>query len=369
MAKNFKKLIKIEKHPGFWVNPASERIYWRGRIGGRSFKKPTGTTKISEAKRFIELFTLHLTSDNIEKAVRESKGITNPRLTDLWAELVAERAAKKAKATLNVYERTWRLKLNPFWGEKFLSDVSKKSVIEFENWYLTEFPNKSFFQTQKYMQMLLNYLHREGYVKAKIQVSNLDQEVINSRIRRVRPGRVYTEIELDAIGSNMPTEKCSLALCLLRFTGARKMEVLSMKWDQVDLKKALVRLWSAKNKRWRTVPLTEVPLDFLVKYKADQHPKSDFLFPMISNINCHMSGQLFDKEWVSAKKTAKVKGKARVHDIRHTFASMTSKHGWPVPVACEVLDMSPKVYMKIYVHNDQKDIASWMKKSSEWSGV
>lgn len=94
MANKYGALKKIPQHPGYWVDPISEIIYWRGTIKGKKFKRSTGAKKITHAKRFVDEFILSLTKDNITRAKRDGAGIVNPSLTSLWNEMIEEREAK-----------------------------------------------------------------------------------------------------------------------------------------------------------------------------------------------------------------------------------------------------------------------------------
>lgn len=360
-SKDYQSLVKIEKHPGFFKNPTSQKIYWRGTIKGRAFKRATYTTKITEAKKTIDEFILSLSADNLDRAKRERAGIRNHRIEAVWNELVAARISTKAEATRVVYEKEWRLKLKPFWGELNLSDVTKTKIAEFENWFLATFPGKSFFNTGKCLNMLLNYLHAEGYTSKRYKVRDLEA-YIAAKAKKKKPGRVYSDEEVGRLLEHMTGVRGKLALLLLTDTGARKMEVLSARLEHLDLKAKTIELWSDKNKKWRKVPLTLRVVD-LAREVLAQGTGSAYLFPMATDPMRHMSGQLFDKDWITAKRGAKIEGRARVHDLRHTFATKTARDGWPIPIACLVLDMSVKVYIKTYVHLDENDIKNWMQKT------
>lgn len=360
MAKGYQSLVKVDKHPGYFKNEVSQKIYWRGTIRGKPIKKACGTTKINEARKIIDEFRLSLTSENLDRAKREKVGIVNPSLISLWNEMISARSSDKADNTLRVYEKEWRIKLEPFWGAKNLNDISSKSIASFEDWYLKTFPGKVYFQTRKHLNMLLNYLHEQGYIKKKYKTRPLDK-FIDAKIKRPKAFRIYTRHEMAALISSIETDLYKLALMLYFDTGARKMEILSRKWEDFEFQSGYLKIWSDKNKEWRNVPLTK-----RCKKLAQQildSATSEFVFPMVTMSSRHISGQYFDKAWVEAKRLAKIKGRARVHDTRHTFASATARDGWPIPIACQILDMSVKVYISTYVHTDQNDAKNWIMKS------
>lgn len=355
-------LVKIPKHDNFWLDPKSELIYWRKTIKGRRIKKATGTKKISEAKKMIEDFELSLTSDSFKKAKREKIGIKNPRIESIWNDLIDERAAQKAEATRRGYGVSWNVKLKPFWGEKHISDVNERTIRAYENWYLKEFPGMVFFNARKHLKMLLTYMKREGYLSEALSVTDLDTDVINRLYKRKKPFRIYSDKEQKDLMENAVNLETQLALTAYFDTGMRKMELLSRKWEDVDFKKKLINVWSQKNKKWREVPITPRFEKLLHEHKREVE-LSVFIFPAKRDPLTHTSPQVFDNSWLATKRLIGLRGRARIHDIRHTFATRTAQDGWPIPVACKVLDMSAVEYMRTYVHINEKDIRGWMTRS------
>ena len=355
------KLEKIAKHTGFYRDTSSSIIYWRGIINKKQYKKSTYTEKIGDAKRYIDTFKAEVKAGNIKQIKRKKQGIRNPALIDLWNELIKERKESKAESTLKGYRSSWK-KMSGFWGEKNVSDVKPSTIIEFENWFMREYPGDVFFNTRKHLGMFISYLVREKHIDHKLSIRDLDKEVINAKYKKKKPFRVYTEKEQSALIQAAPSEMSRTALIIYFDTGMRKMELLSRKWEDVSFKDKIIKIWSDKNKHWRQVPMTKRVYRALENW-GQESLKSDYVFPRKSDPSFHMSSQIFDKEWVEAKQIAMLKGRGRIHDIRHTFATKTAKDNWPIPVACTLLDMSPKIYMSVYCHIDEKEIGKWVNQS------
>jgi len=101
------------------------------------------------------------------------------------------------------------------------------------------------------------------------------------------------------------------------FTGARESEILSLKWNQLDLDQHTVYLepGSTKNGQPRTIPLTGELLEALKIQKAacdSRFPECNYVF--------HRKGQRignFQREWRSACKRAGVSGRL-FHDLRRS---------------------------------------------------
>jgi len=358
---DYGKLVRIAKHPNFWKDSQSEIIYWRGTIQGEAYKKSTGTTKIMEAKRFIEDFKIAVTSSNVEGEKRKKRGVRNPCLADLWADMIKENEVTKSAGTMRGYNTSWK-KMSPYWGDKHVKDISETSVARFQNWYIETYPGDGFFNTRKHLGMLFSYLLREKLIQSKPKITDLDKEVINAKYKKKKPFRVFTEKEQSLLIKSSCNELARVALTVLFDTGMRKMELMSREWTDVDFKNKVFNIWSQKNKAWRPVPMTK-RVHRVLKDWHESSSKGRFVFPMKTDVERHISGQLFDKVWVETKQIAMLKGRARVHDIRHTFATRTAQDGWPIPIACKVLDMSAGQYMKTYTHINEKDISTWLDRS------
>jgi integrase len=112
------------------------------------------------------------------------------------------------------------------------------------------------------------------------------------------------------------------------FTGARESEILSLKWEQVDLNGHTVHLepGSTKNDQPRTIPLTGELLETVKIQKAacdSRFPKCDYVL--------HRKGQRivnFQRAWKSACKRAGVSGRL-FHDLRRSAVRNLVRAGVP----------------------------------------
>jgi excisionase family DNA binding protein len=95
-------------------------------------------------------------------------------------------------------------------------------------------------------------------------------------------------------------------------TGARKGELLKLKWSNVDLKNGFIHIVNSKNGEARHIPIND-----LLKQELSNIPRrGDFVF---SKKHGQSLGD-FKKAFKSACKRANIKD-FRFHDLRHTFAS------------------------------------------------
>jgi integrase len=143
------------------------------------------------------------------------------------------------------------------------------------------------------------------------------------------------------------------ALVLLAITtGARRGELISLLWSDVDMKagRALVR--DSKNGEQRTLPLAGKALDALkaleaVRAKKPKAERSENVFP---NPSGHPGAfEYFDSHWYAALEAAGIDN-FHFHDLRHTTASMLAAQGCSLLEIADVLGHKTLAMVKRYSH-------------------
>ena len=147
-----------------------------------------------------------------------------------------------------------------------------------------------------------------------------------------------------------PDQAFKNVIMLLILIGARRGEVLGMRWDGLDLHKGKAT-WSklsseTKQKREHSVPLSEPVRQLLVGIKENQPAHCEFVFP--SDSEC---GHLVEvkKAWAALLVRAKITG-LRLHDLRHSFASQLASSGASLALIGSMLGHASPVTTSRYSH-------------------
>jgi integrase len=116
-------------------------------------------------------------------------------------------------------------------------------------------------------------------------------------------------------------------LCLL--TGARRGEVRAMRWADLDLRGST---WvkpphATKQNKEHRVPLSPPALSVLARLREGAEEDATFVFPGEGG-----TGHRIDlkKPWAKVRKAAGI-AEVRVHDLRHSFASLAVNAGYSLP--------------------------------------
>jgi integrase len=131
------------------------------------------------------------------------------------------------------------------------------------------------------------------------------------------------------------------AIRLLIFTGARLREILNLKWDHVDLQRGLLFLPDSKTGK-KTIVLGGAALAILTNLKHvgnyviagndPDKPRADLQRP-----------------WALVSKRAGLEG-LRLHDLRHSFASVGAGSGLGLPIIGKLLGHSNSKTTERYAH-------------------
>jgi integrase len=149
-----------------------------------------------------------------------------------------------------------------------------------------------------------------------------------------------------------PDRQAADIVRMLLLTGARRGEVLSARWADIDL---FTGTWSkppssTKQKEAHEVPLSAPARQLLSEIRAQQagkrHVLGEYVFPGAGS-----SGHVVEvkKAWRSLCKAAGLVG-VRVHDLRHSFASQLASGGASLPLIGALLGHSNPTTTHRYAH-------------------
>jgi integrase len=161
--------------------------------------------------------------------------------------------------------------------------------------------------------------------------------------------RYLSDDERDALLKACAASKSAdlhVAVMLALSTGARLMELMSLRWPQVDLQRRVITLTETKNGEIRSVPLTGKALEMVTERAKVRRIDTDLLFP--SKTDPHKPIDLHGP-FSTALKNAAIKD-FRWHDLRHTTASWLAMNGASLAEIAEALGHKTLAMVKRYAH-------------------
>jgi integrase len=139
------------------------------------------------------------------------------------------------------------------------------------------------------------------------------------------------------------SREVALAFRLLLFTGARLREILNLEWQHIDLERGLILLPDSKTGR-KTIVMSTPVLDLL----RDRKRMSAFVIP---GAGPERPRSDLKKPWRAIQQHAGLEG-VRIHDLRHTFASIGAGASLGLPIVGKLLGHSQPATTARYAHLD-----------------
>ena len=150
-------------------------------------------------------------------------------------------------------------------------------------------------------------------------------------------------VALDAEAASGTTPYAIAALRLLILTGARKNEILTLRWEHVDLDASCLRLPDSKTGA-KIVYLSPAAVDLMKdipRIVGNPHVIA----------GARAGGRLIGLQriWTTVRERAGL-GDVRVHDLRHSFASMAIGDGMSLPMLGKLLGHKSVFATARYAH-------------------
>jgi integrase len=338
---------KGNTYPYLYIDQMTGTFYAVKRIGKDVKKKPLG-------KEFLKARSAVITA--IQELASAKPLANGVRLVKDYYEIMIEqkKSIDTKEITLKRIEGIWRLSISPYWAFLTPEEINQDQITNFITWHRRNRPGIQFINVFKYLGNLLNIMVERGDLpvsqKPKLTIPKEEQKQHDKQ-----KGRYITDDEFKKI-IHYADSTTSLALKIAYCTGMRKMEILKIHKSMIELQadRYVVKLDTDDTKTGlaRVIPLPA----FLTATIKDRLTGAKFLFPMKLNSNRSMSGQLLDKGWASAKSLAKISGKMRFHDLRHTAASNLAKDGINPVISVTMLGMSLVTFQKTYLKLQTSDI-------------
>ncbi|KTD61871.1 tyrosine-type recombinase/integrase [Legionella spiritensis] len=109
---------------------------------------------------------------------------------------------------------------------------------------------------------------------------------------------------------------------LLLFTGMRKMEAASLRWDDIDLKSKTITLQDTKNHEIHTLPMSDFVYELMER--RSRNKSSEFVFPAESK-----TGYIYEPKKAVNRVVKLSNVPFTLHDLRRTFATVADSLDLP----------------------------------------
>ena len=318
-------------------------------------------------------------SNKLNTIAKNSK-YSNMLFSDYMLEWLENIKPKVVQSTYIGYEQVVKGRLCPYFKSKKIKliDLRPRDIQDFINHLYKQRLKGS---TIAHYTSNMNTALKEAVIAEIIPSNPMDR--IESVKKEVYIPEFYTDDELIELIEVIKTQKLELPLTLGIIYGLRREEILGLTWNAIDLNNKSITIRKTvgrgkydgvtqflikdipKNKSsYRTLPMFDFITDLLKKYK-EKYKLNEKIFGNTyitdyKDFICLMdNGELVKPDYVDRTFSRILKENGfrhiRLHDLRHSCATLLLRNGVPLPEIQKWLGHSNIVTTQRYSHLDQND--------------
>lgn len=335
------------------------KFYYTDYTGTRKQKKKRGFKLQREAKEW-------------ERSFLETKNHdVNIKFKNFIPKYFEDAENRLKESTLENKKHIITLKILPFFSDMVLSEITPLNVRQWQNELLNyrDENNKPYSQTylksiQNQLSAIFNYAVRYYNLKENpcLKAGPLGKKHADKML-------IWTMEEFQQFIRAEEKPDLYTAFTILYFTGMRSGELLALTWKDIDLENNMIRINKTyqriKKKDVITVPKTPCSIrnivifdylaDIIKSYKEKiYHPHvNDRIFPFTKHRLGYEMTRICEKTGVK---------KIRIHDLRHSHASLLIELGFsPLLIAERLGHENVETTLNTYAHlypNKQVELAA-----------
>jgi len=359
---------------GVRVMPTGSKSYvieYRSGFGGRgvrSTRLSLGSTKTltPDEARKLARDKLADARRGDDPAAERSAARKTPPLSKVVEDFLKDAKATKSTTTAKLYSYYAESFVLPHLGTKKITDITRGDVIRMHR-EIGESAQVTANRIVRFLSGIYRFAETMGTVPELFNPARgvtLFKEHAKERFLSTdelqRLGAALREAETVGIpwegagkpgkSKHVPKEAVEIyprqvtgAIRLLLFTGCRLREILHLRWEQVDMERGFLHLDKSKTGK-RTVILNAPALaelaciprisDYVIAGNDPEKPRADLQRP-----------------WTAIRRAAGLED-VRIHDLRHSFASVGAGAGMGLPIVGRLLGHTQASTTQRYAHLD-----------------
>lgn len=317
------------------------------RVGGRIrwlTIGPHGSPWTPDTARKEALKFLGTIANGTDPATLKRDRLDNPTLNDAIPLFFEEHGPKLKPTSREKYEILLRLYLKPAFGTHRLRDITRQDVVRFHARLAKKRSTANY--AVAILSKVLTWAEHCGYRPeksnpcfglTKFRESKRQRYLSSDELSRL--GAVLTKVESEG-AENLYV---IAAIRLLMLTGARLNEILTLKWSYVHADRRVLLLPDSKTGQ-KQIILSSAALaviEALPQVKGNP-------YVIIGRSDAANLVNL-QKPWRRIRKLADLED-VRLHDLRHSFASIAAANGGSLPMIGKLLGHNHTMTTARYAH-------------------
>ena len=314
-----------------------QKWYVQLRDNGRLIRQSTGT----HIKKVAQEIEAKIKMELVEGKYFDKGQGNKKTFRDMVEKYMTEEAVKKAPKS-KLRDEVSLKHLLPVFGDKYLSKITPNMITSYKLKRRQEGASASSINKElAFSKHAFNIAVKVwGWIKdnpfAKVSMERLSQP----RVRYLTPE------EFDKLYQAC-NDKLKPIVLLAVNTGMRQDNILSLRWQDVDLNRGVIVLPHTKNGERLGLPMNETVKNLLKELNKVRHINSPYVFH--TSTGNRFDGSKIDKWFREALKKVGITD-FRFHDLRHTFASWLVQNGVDLYVVQRLLGHKTGEMTRRYAH-------------------
>jgi integrase len=271
---------------------------------------------------------------------------SSPTVSDLCDRFIAEHLPKKRPSTQEAYASMIAKSIKPAMGSRKVIDIG---YGDGDSLHRSVTQSSGPFAANRVLSVLSKMF--DLAIRWQMRTDNPCRGVErNQEPPRVKYLTADELARLTAVLAEYKDPQAANIIWLLLLTGARKSEVLSAQWSHIDLKHAL---WikpghTVKQRTEHRVTLSSAAVKILTSIRETLPDEQAWVFPKRGAWSREHRGSA-EGPWNNIRKAAQLPN-VRIHDLRHTFASLAVSDGASLPTVGALLGHTAPHTTARYAH-------------------
>lgn len=352
-------LLWDDQLPGFGVKvlPTGLRRYVvKYRVGGGGRTAPqrwltlgTHGAITAEQARALAQQALAAVSRGEDPQREKEASRAAPSIEALWERYETDYLPRKKPSSIKNDRQMWRDYIEPAFRGKKVRDIDRDHIYRLHQ-HVSEHPylaNRIIALLSKLFNLAERWGFRADGTNPVRHLEKCPEQARQRYLSKEEIGRLGDALK-EGLAAQTETPYMVAAIRLLLLTGARLNEILTARWEWVDLERRVIELPDSKTGR-KTLFLSDPALDVLHELRG-LSTSADCPFVIRGRVR-NQSLVNLTKPWKRICARADLAG-VRIHDLRHTAASIGVGQGMNLPVIGRLLGHTQASTTQRYAHVD-----------------
>jgi integrase len=329
------------------ITPAGRKSYFLYyRTKDKRQRRPKigdhGVLTAEQARSIAQQWLLQI-SQGKDPSLEKKEVRVIPTIKELSEQYMREHAPRKKLSSQKEDKRLWEQFILPIFGSMKVTALDRSDIAKFHHslQHLPTTANRVLSLLSKAFNLAELWGYRPNHSNPCLHVKKYKENKRERFLSQGEVSRLMTALDQEEKECANPWHLYAIRLLLL--TGCRLNEILTLKWAEVDLENNCLRLRDSKTGK-KLVYLSSAAIDIL--NDIPQKVGNPFVI-CGSKEGSHLVNLQHPWQCIRAKVGLE---DVRIHDLRHTFASIAASNGFSLPIIGALLGHTQAQTTARYAH-------------------